>query len=202
VAGPEASNNSASSGTFIPLLSLGIPVNVSTSILLGALMILGLQPGPLLISSKPDLFWGLVASMYIGNVMLVILNLPLIGVWVQVLRVPYSILSVLIILFCEVGAYSVGNSVDDVLLMNIFGLFGYLVKRYKFEGAPFILALVLGPMFENSLRRSLMMSDGSPAIFFSRPLSAVFLVIALFFLISPLFTRERIGKKAIEMQEE
>jgi len=109
---------------------------------------------------------------------------------------------VLIILFCEIGAYSVGNSVDDVLLMNIFGLFGYLIKRYKFEGAPFILALVLGPMFENSLRRALMMSDGSPAIFFSRPLSAVFLVIALFFLISPLFTRERIGKKAIEMQEE
>ena len=202
VAGPESANNAASSGTFIPLLSLGIPVNVSTSILLGALMILGLQPGPLLISSKPDLFWGLVASMYIGNVMLVVLNLPLIGLWVQVLRVPYSILSVLIILFCEIGAYSVGNSVDDVLIMNIFGLFGYLIKRYKFEGAPFILALVLGPMFENSLRRSLMMSDGRAMIFFSRPLSAVFLAVALFFLVSPLFTRERIGKKAIEMQEE
>ena len=198
VAGPESANNAASSGTFIPLLSLGIPTNPSTAILLGALMILGLQPGPLLISSKPDLFWGVIASMYIGNVMLVVLNLPLIGVWVQILKIPYSILSVLIVMFCEIGAYSVNNNVTDVLLMNIFGLVGYLMKRYEFEGAPLILALVLGPMFENSLRRSLMISDGSPMIFFTRPLSAVFLFIAIVFLISPLFSRERIGKKAIE----
>ena len=202
VAGPESANNSASSGTFIPLLSLGIPVNPSTAILVGALMILGLQPGPLLISSRPDLFWGVVASMYMGNIMLVILNLPLIGIWVQILKIPYSLLYVFIVLFCQIGAYSVNNSVTDVLLMNIFGLAGYFMKRYKFEGAPLILALVLGPMFENSLRRSLLLGEGSPMIFFTLTISAVFLIIAILFLIYPLFTRERIGKKAIEMRED
>jgi putative tricarboxylic transport membrane protein len=201
VAGPESANNAASSGTFIPLLSLGIPVNVSSSILLGSLMILGFQPGPLLISNRPDLFWGLIASMYLGNVMLLVLNLPLIGVWVQLLRVPYSILGVLIVLFCQIGAFSVNSSMEGVLLMNIFGLIGYLMKRYRFEGAPLILALVLGPMLENSLRRSLMMSEGSLAIFFTRPISLLFMSVSLVFLLSPLFTRERLGKKAMEMSE-
>jgi putative tricarboxylic transport membrane protein len=201
VAGPEAANNAASSGTFIPLLSLGIPVNPSTAILLGALLILGLQPGPLLISSRPDLFWGVVASMYMGNVMLVVLNLPMIGLWVQILKVPYSLLYVFIVLICQIGAYSVNNDVNDVLLINIFGLFGYLMKRYQFEGAPLILGLVLGRMLENALRRSLMMSDGSPLIFFTRPISAVFLVVALFFLISPLLTKQKIGQEAIEAKD-
>ncbi len=202
VAGPEAANNAASSGTFIPLLSLGIPVNPSTAILVGALMILGLQPGPLLISARPDLFWGVVTSMYLGNIMLVVLNLPLLGLWVQILKIPYALLYVFIVLFCQIGAYSVNNSVDDVLLMNAFGLAGYFMKRYEFEGAPLILALVLGPMFENSLRRSLMFGGGDPLIFFTRPLSALFLVVALVLLFSPLLTRERIGKKVIEMKEE
>lgn len=202
VAGPESANNAASSGTFIPLLGLGIPANPSTSILLGALLIMGFQPGPMLISSKPDLFWGLVASMYMGNVMLLVLNLPLIGLWVQVLKIPYSILYVLIVVVCEIGAYSVNSSVTDVFLMNLFGFVGYLFKRFKFEEAPFMLAFVLGPMFENSLRRSLMLSRGDPAIFFTRPISAIFLLAGAFLLFSPLFTRERIGKKAIEMQGE
>ncbi len=192
VAGPESANNAASSGTFIPLLSLGIPVNPSTAILLGALMILGLQPGPLLISSRPDLFWGVIASMYIGNTFLVLLNLPLIGLWVQMLKVPYSILYVLIILICQIGAYSINNDVNDVLLVNIFGFFGYLMKRYEFEGAPLIMALVLGRMLESSLRRALMMSDGNPMIFLTRPISALFLIIALILLLSPLFTIKRI----------
>ena len=165
-------------------------------------MVLGLQPGPLLISSNPDLFWGVVASMYLGNVMLVILNLPLIGLWVQILKIPYSTLYVLIVMFCEIGAFSVNNNVSDVLIMNIFGLAGYLMKRYEFEGSPLILALVLGPMFENSLRRSLIISDGSPTIFFTRPISATFLVVALVFIISPLFTRKRIGKEALDIDEE
>ena len=181
---------------------MGIPANPSTAIILGALLILGLQPGPLLISSKPDLFWGVIASMYVGNVMLLVLNLPLIGIWVKILKIPYSILYVLIIMFCEIGAYSVNNSITDVMLMNVFGLAGYLMKRYEFDGAPFILAFVLGPMLENALRRSLILSDGSPLIFFSRPISAVFLLVALFFLISPFFTRKRIGKQAIDMQED
>jgi putative tricarboxylic transport membrane protein len=201
VAGPEAANNSASSGTFIPLLSLGIPVNPSTAILLGALLILGLQPGPLLISSRPDLFWGVIASMYMGNIMLVVLNLPLIGLWVQILKVPYSLLYVFIILICQIGAYSVNNDVNDVLLINIFGLFGYLMKRYHFEGAPLILGLVLGRMLENALRRSMLMSEGSPLIFFTRPISAVFLIVALVFLISPLLTKKRIGTEAIEAKD-
>jgi putative tricarboxylic transport membrane protein len=173
----------------------------STALLLGALMIQGLQPGPLLISSRPDLFWGVVASMYIGNGMLLVLNLPLIGLWIQILKIPYSILYVFIVMFCQIGAYSVNTSVADVLLMNIFGLVGYLMKRYQFEGAPLIMAILLGPVLENSLRRSLMMSDGSAAIFFTRPLSAVSLMIALGFLISPLLPWERIGKKAIESVE-
>lgn len=198
VAGPESANNAASSGTFIPLLSLGIPVNPSTAILLGALMILGLQPGPLLISSRPDLFWGVVASMYIGNIILVLLNLPLIGLWVQILKVPYSILYVLIVLICQIGAYSINNDVNDVLLINIFGFFGYLMKRYDFEGAPFIMALVLGRMLESALRRALMMSDGNPSIFFTRPISAFFLIVALLLLISPLLTRRRITEEAME----
>lgn len=202
VAGPESANNAASSGTFIPLLSLGIPVNPSTAILMGALLILGLQPGPLLITNRPDLFWGVVASMYIGNVMLVMLNLPLIGLWVQMLKVPYSFLYVLIVLLCQIGAYSVNNDVTDVLLINIFGLAGYWMKRYEFEGAPLILGLVLGPMLESSLRRALMMSDGSPMIFITRPISAAFLIVAVVFLISPLFTRGRIGKAAIESKDE
>jgi putative tricarboxylic transport membrane protein len=201
VAGPESANNAASSGTFIPLFSLGIPVNPSTAILVGALMILGLQPGPMLISARPDLFWGVVASMYAGNVMLVILNLPLIGLWVQILRIPYSILYVFIIMFCEIGAFSINNSVTDILLMNIFGLVGYLMKRYEFDGAPLILGLVLGPMFENSLRRSLMISEGDPSVFVSRPLSAVFLVVAAVFLISSFFARGRLMKRAMEINE-
>ena len=202
VAGPESANNAAITSTFIPFLSLGIPVNPHTAILIGALMILGLQPGPLLISSRPDLFWGVIASMYIGNAMLLVLNLPLIGLWVQILKIPYSLLYVFIIIFCVIGSYSVNNSVTDVLLMNIFGLVGYLMKRYEFEAAPLILGLVLGPLFEKSLRRSLILSDGNPGIFFSRPLSAVFLSIALVSLIYPLFVRERLGKKAIEMEED
>jgi putative tricarboxylic transport membrane protein len=202
VAAPESCNNASSSGTFVPLLSLGIPANPSTAIILGALMILGFQPGPLLISSNPGLFWGLIASMYIGNVMLVVLNLPLIGLWVRILKTPYSILFVLIVMFCQIGAYSVNNNMTDVLIMNIFGLVGYLMKRYEFNGAPLILALVLGPMMELSLRRSLMLSGGSPTIFFLRPLSAVFLLIAIVFLISILLTGQKIGQKVIEMEED
>jgi len=201
VAGPESTNNAACSGTFIPLLSLGIPANPSTAILLGALMIIGFQPGPLLIESHPDVFWGLVASMYMGNVMLLVLNLPLIGLWVRMLKIPYSILSVLIILFCEIGAYSINSSVTDVLIMNLFGLVGYLMKRYDYSGAPLILAFILGPMLERSLRQSLILSHGSPAIFFSRPVSLAFLLLAIALVISTLFTGRRIGKKAIDMEE-
>jgi len=198
VAGPESANNASSTGTFVPLLSLGIPANPATAVFLGVLILLGLDVGPMFISSKPDIFWGLVASMYLGNVMLLVLNLPLIPIWVRVLKIPYSILSVLIILLCLVGAYSVNNNVNDVFLMCFFGLVGYYMKRYKLPGAPLMLALVLGTMLESNFRRSLLISYGSVAIFLTRPISAVCLGVALLFLISPLLTKKRIAEEAIE----
>ena len=187
VAGPESSNNAAATGNLVPMLSLGIPANAITAILLGALTIYGLQPGPLLIREHPDLFWGVIASMYIGNAMLLVLNLPLIPLWVQILRVPYMILYPLILLFCLIGAYSLNNNVGDVIIMGIFGVVGFLMKKFQFEPAPLVLALVLGPMLEDNLRQSLLISGGSFAPFFTRPLSAFFLIISLAILLVPLF---------------
>ena len=191
VASPEAANNAAAQGSFIPLMTLGIPPNAVMAVLLGALMIHGITPGPLLIKNHPDLFWGLVASMYMGNLMLIILNLPLVGIWVQVLRIPYHILFPLIILFCLVGVYSINNSVVDIIIMIVFGLIGYFMKKTDYEGAPLILALVLGGIFENALRQSLMLSDGSLAIFFSRPISLGFLIAAIFILLIPFILRKK-----------
>jgi putative tricarboxylic transport membrane protein len=187
VAGPESCNNSAATGNFVPMLSLGIPANAITAILLGALTIYGLQPGPLLIREHPDLFWGVIASMYIGNAMLLVLNLPLIPLWVQILRIPYMILYPLILLFCLIGAYSLNNNVGDVIIMSIFGVVGFLMKKFQFEPAPLVLALVLGPMLEDNLRQSLLISGGSFATFFTRPLSAFFLIVSLAILLVPLF---------------
>ena len=186
VAAPEAANNSAAQGAFIPLLTLGIPSNVVMAMLLGALIIHGVTPGPLLLSQHPDLFWGVVASMYVGNIMLLVLNLPLIGMWVQLLRVPYSILFPLIILFCLIGAYSINNSSTDVLIMLVFGVIGYLMKKLSLEAAPMVLAFVLGPMMETALRQSLIKSRGSFSIFFTRPISAACLMLAIALMILPL----------------
>jgi putative tricarboxylic transport membrane protein len=193
VAAPEACNNAAVGGTFIPLLSLGIPSNAMTAILLGALMIYGLTPGPLLIRNSPDLFWGVIASMYIGNIMLLILNLPLIPVWVSVLKVPYNYLSSLIILFCLIGAYSLNNSTTDIYIAVIFSVVGLLMKKFEFEPAPLVLAFVLGPLLETALRRSLILSDGSFSIFLRRPISAAFILFSLVVLAAPLFTKMRLG---------
>lgn len=174
VAGPEAANNSATAGCFIPLFTLGIPSNVVMALMFGALLIHGMRPGPFLLKDHPDLFWGVVSSMYIGNVMLLVLNLPLIPLWVQVLKVPYRILFPLILLFCIVGAYSINNSIFDVMIMMIFGLLGYLFRKFGYEGAPLMLAFVLGPLFETTLRQSLIVSKGSFLIFINRPISAAF----------------------------
>jgi putative tricarboxylic transport membrane protein len=179
VAGPETANNAASGGAFIPLFVLGIPANVVMALLLSSLMIHGLQPGPTLIQMHPDLFWGTVASMYIGNVMCLAFNLPMIGIWVQLLRVPYKILFPLIILFCTIGAYSMNNSVFEIFIMLFFGVLGYFLRKWDYEMAPLVLAFVLGPMLENALRQSLAMSQGKFAIFFTRPISAVALGIVL-----------------------
>lgn len=186
VAGPESANNAASGGAFIPLLTLGIPANVVMAIVLGALLTHGIQPGPLLLIRHADLFWGVVTSMYIGNIMLLILNLPLIGLWVRLLKVPYSVLFPLIILFCLIGAYSVNNNVEEVLIMIIFGGIGYLMRKFDYEAAPLIFALVLSPLFENALRQSLLMSQGSFAIFFTRPISLVFMGIGIILFALPM----------------
>jgi putative tricarboxylic transport membrane protein len=191
VAGPEAANNAAASGNFIPLLTLGIPCNAVMAILLGALMIHGLQPGPLLMTKAPDIFWGTIVSMYLGNVMLLILNLPLIGLWVQVLKVPYYLLYPLILLFCLIGSYSVGNNIGDVIMMLSFGIVGYLMKKFQYDAAPLVLAVVLGPMLEEAFRQSLIMSQGEFGIFVSRPLSLALLLVALALLIVPIVTKRK-----------
>lgn len=178
VAGPEAANNAATGGAFIPLLSLGIPPNVIMALLLGALMIHGIFPGPLFIKKYPDLFWGTIASMYVGNAMLLILNLPLIPFWVKILKVPYKILFPLILLFCLIGVYSVSNSLFDVTLMILFGILGYFLRRSGFELAPLVLAFVLGPIMERAFRQSLIISGGSFSIFLYRPIAGFSLLIA------------------------
>jgi putative tricarboxylic transport membrane protein len=186
VAGPESANNAASSGAFIPLLSLGIPSNAATAILLGALLIYGITPGPLLMKNEPDLFWGVIASMYIGNVMLVILNMPLIGLWVGLLRVPYRFLFPLILLFCLIGVYSVNSSAIEVIIMVIFGFIGYILRKYRYEPAPMVLALILGPMLEVNFRQSLILSHGNLSIFFQRPISAILLFVSVILLAYPI----------------
>lgn len=201
VAGPESANNAATGGAFIPLMTLGIPPNVVMAMLLGAFMIHGVQPGPLMIKQNPGLFWGVVTSMYIGNLMLLVLNLPLIGLWIQVLKVPYRILFPLILLFCLIGVYSVNNTIFDIYLMLIFGIFGYLMKKFDYEGAPLVLAFVLGPLLENNLRKSLIMSQGDFSIFLDRPLAAISLVIAFILLISPLIPWLRSKRKALPKEE-
>jgi putative tricarboxylic transport membrane protein len=191
VAGPEAANNAGAGGSFIPLLTLGIPANPVMAILLGALMIHGLQPGPMLIKNAPDLFWGTIVSMYIGNAMLLVLNLPLIPMWVKVLKVPYYLLYPLILLFCLIGAYTLENSASDIIIMLVFGILGFLMKKFQYDGAPLILALVLGQKLETSFRRSLIMSHGDFSIFISRPISLAFLITALLLLVIPILTQRK-----------
>jgi len=196
VAGPESANNAAVGGAFIPLFTLGIPANVTMAVLFGALMIHGMTPGPMLMREHPEVFWGVVTSMYMGNVLLLLLNLPLIGLWVKVLKIPYRILFPLIILFCLIGAYSLNNTSFDIVVMLIFGLAGYLMRKLNYEGAPLLLAFVLGPMMEQALRQSLLISQGSFTIFFTRPISAASMGLALALIVSyflPFLKKKRLG---------
>jgi putative tricarboxylic transport membrane protein len=179
VAGPESANNSACAGNFIPVLTLGIPTSAVMAVIVGAFIIHGVTPGPLLIRSHPDIFWGTIASMYIGNVMLLILNLPLIGMWVRVLKIPYGILFPLILLFCFAGAYANNNSLMDLNVMVFFGLVGYLMKKTGFEPAPMVMAYILCPFLEEAFRQSLIKSHGDFSIFVTRPISATVLAMAL-----------------------
>jgi putative tricarboxylic transport membrane protein len=202
VAGPEAANNAAAGGAFIPLMTLGIPPNVVMALLLGAFIIHGLQPGPLMMTQNPGIFWGIVASMYIGNIMLLVLNMPLIGMWVQVLKVPYKLLFPLILMFCIVGVFSSGSAVFDVFVMTVFGVLGYLMRKFGYEPAPLVLAFVLGPMLENNLRKSLILSRGDFWVFLERPISLVCLIFAVLILIVPMLPSLSKKREAIALDSE
>ena len=177
VAGPESANNAASQTSFIPMLTLGIPANAVMALMIGALMIQGIQPGPRMIDEQPTLFWGLIASMWIGNLMLLVINLPLVGVWVSLLKVPYKYLYPAILVFCGIGAYSVNNSAFDVYQTAVFGLIGYALIKLEFEPAPLLIGFVLGPMLEEYLKRAMVLSRGDVSVFIDRPVSAVFLAL-------------------------
>jgi putative tricarboxylic transport membrane protein len=177
VAGPEAANNAAAQTAFIPLLTLGLPSSAVMALMIGALMMQGIHPGPQLMTDKPELFWGLIASMWTGNLMLIVLNLPLVGIWAKLLTVPYKFLYPAILLICCIGVYSIHNDPLDVLLATVFGFVGYVLYRLKCEPAPLLLGFILGPLIEENLRRALLISKGDPAVFMQRPISASFLVL-------------------------
>jgi TctA family transporter len=195
VAGPEAANNAAAQTSFIPLLTLGIPANAVMALMVGALIIQGIQPGPRMVEAQPDLFWGLIASMWIGNLMLLVINLPMIGVWVKLLEVPYRFLYPSILIFCSIGVYSINNNVFDVYLTVFFGLFGYLCAKLKLEPAPMLIGFVLGPMMEEHLRRAMLLSRGDPIVFVERPISATLLAIGAIALITMLLPNLRKKKE-------
>ena len=201
VAGPEAANNAAAQGAFIPLLTLGIPGNAVMALTLGALKIHGVIPGPLMIKDHPHIFWGVVASMYIGNFLLLILNLPLIGIWVRLLRVSTSILYPMIIFFCIIGAFSVSNSIFDVGALFFFGFLGYVLRRLNFDLAPLILGFILGPILETSARQSLIMSGGQFGIFFSSTITATLLGLVFIVLTTAVYSGIRKGKRGEGMEK-
>jgi putative tricarboxylic transport membrane protein len=191
VAAPESANNSATAGAFVPLLTLGIPGSATTAIMLGALFLYGLQPGPLFFTDNPDVVWPIIASMYIGNVLLVLLNLPLVPVFASILRVPYYIMYPAIVVISVVGVYSINGSMFDVSLLVIFGLLGYVMRKVGLPTAPLVLAFVLGPLFEQAVRRSLVISQGSPEIFVTRPWSVAFLVVTALMILGPVIAAMR-----------
>ena len=201
VAGPESANNAAAQCAFIPMLTLGIPSTPTMALILGALIIQGIAPGPQVMSLRPELFWGVIASMWIGNCMLLILNLPLIGLWVRLLQVPYRFLFPGILTLMAIGIYSLNNLALDIYFTIFFGLLGYVFMKLKCEPAPLILAFVLGPMMEENLRRALLISKGNPLVFLTRPISATFLLIVLLLLIVMIIPRIR-RKRDVAVAEE
>jgi putative tricarboxylic transport membrane protein len=183
VAAPESANNAGAQTSFIPLLTLGIPSNAIMAMMIGAMMIQGIAPGPQIMTERPQLFWGMIASMWVGNLMLVILNLPLIGMWIKLLEVPYRMLYPAILLFCGIGVFSLQNSAFDVMMTAIFGVFGYLCLKIEAEPAPLMLGFILGPLMEENLRRAMLLSRGDPLVFFQRPISAGMLTVGIILLI-------------------
>jgi len=191
VAGPETANNAGAQGAFVPLLAFGFPSNVVMALLLSIFLIHGITPGPLLIKNQPDIFWGLIMSMYLGNIMLLVLNLPLIGIWIKFLKIPYPLFFPFIILFCLIGVYTLNNNVNEIIIMVIFGVLGYFMRKFEYDPAVLVLAMVLGPLMENAFRRSLIMYQKSFLIFFERPISLGFLLVAIFLLLYPIFKKGR-----------
>jgi putative tricarboxylic transport membrane protein len=194
VAGPEAANNAGAQTSFIPMLTLGIPANSVMALMIGAMIIQGIQPGPSVMTEQPTLFWGLVVSMWVGNLMLVVLNLPLIGIWVRMIAIPYHFLFPAIILFCAIGAYSLNNTTFDVYMTAAFGFAGYVLRKLDAEPAPLLLAFILSPMLEEYLRRALLISHGDPTVFVTRPVSAGLLFVAallILIVMLPVFRRTR-----------
>jgi putative tricarboxylic transport membrane protein len=205
VAGPESANNAAATGAFVPMLALGIPTGPITAVMLAAIMVHGISPGPMLITQQPELFWGFVASMYVGNVVLLVLNLPLVGLFVNLLRIPYSYLYPTILCFCILGVYSVSNSVVDVWIMLVMGAFGYVLRKTGFEPAPIALGLILSPMLELSVRQSLAMSGGSYGIFVDRPIAvAMFAAAGVLILLGlkPLFSRRSDWREKVGLEDQ
>jgi TctA family transporter len=186
VAGPEAANNAGAQTSFIPMLTLGVPSNPVMALMIGALIMHGIQPGPSVIHQQPMLFWGLIVSMWLGNLMLLVLNLPLIGLWVRMIAVPYRLLYPAILVFCCIGAFSLANTVFDIYLMAVFGLLGYLFRKIDCEPAPMMLGFILGPMMEEYLRRALLISKGDMSVFVTRPLSAALLLLAVVLMVTVL----------------
>jgi TctA family transporter len=183
VAGPESANNAGAQTSFIPMLTLGIPGNPVMALMIGAMMIQGIAPGPQVMTEQPELFWGMIASMWVGNLMLVILNLPLIGIWIKLLTVPYRMLFPAILLFCCIGVYSINNSAFDVLAMALFAALGYLFVKLDCEPAPLILGYILGPLMEENLRRAMLLARGDASTFLTKPISAALLAIAALLLL-------------------
>ena len=194
VCAPESANNAGAQTSFIPLLTLGIPSNPVMALMIGAMMIQGIAPGPQVMTERPELFWGMIASMWVGNLMLVILNLPLIGIWVRLLSVQYRLLYPAILLFCCIGVYSINNSNFDILITSLFGLFGYIAVKLECEPAPLILGFILGPMMEENLRRAMLLSRGDPTVFVTRPISGGLLLVTVLLIslmLAPAFKKTR-----------
>ena len=197
VAGPEAANNAGAQTAFIPLLTLGIPPNAVMALMVGAMTIHGIIPGPQVMTKSPDLFWGMVASMWIGNLFLLIINLPLIGIWVKLLHVPYRLMFAAILLFCSIGIYSINNNPSDVLMTALFGLAGYLFIKFGFEPAPLLLGFVLGRLMEEKLRQALILARGDLTTFIQNPVSAVLLLLSLGVVVVAVLPAIRKGKDEV-----
>ena len=201
VAAPESANNAGAQASFIPMLTLGIPTSPVMALMIGAMVIQGVQPGPSVMTDQPALFWGVIVSMWVGNLFLLVLNLPMIGLWVRLCLVPYHLLYPAILVFCTIGVFSLSNSEFDVLLMALFGVLGYVFSKIECEPAPMLLAMILGPMMEEHLRRAMLLSRGDPTIFLRRPISLAILIVAAFALVAALLPAIR-AKREEAFKEE